>query len=102
MRPTAARMSEMPGPKVYNLWWGDSGTMRQKGIIQYSLAPNRQRPAKNLIRNYLFNGFRRLSSQAVYWVIPFGLGYGTYTWAKSYDAWQNSKAAHVAGHGADH
>lgn len=28
------------------------------------------------------------------------LGYGTYAWAKRYDAWQNSKAAHVAGHGA--
>ena len=24
------------------------------------------------------------------------LGYGTYTWAKSYDKWQNSKAGHAA------
>lgn len=42
------------------------------------LAPNRQRSGKNLLRNYLFNGFRRLSSQAVYWVIPFGLGTSCY------------------------
>ena len=26
-------------------------------------------------------------------------GYGIYSWARSYDKWQNSKAAHVAGHG---
>ena len=26
------------------------------------------------------------------------IGYGTYTWAKGYDEWQNSKAAHLAGH----
>ena len=23
-------------------------------------------------------------------------GYGTYAWAKKYDAWQNSKAGHIA------
>lgn len=28
------------------------------------------------------------------------LGYGTYAWAKKYDAWQNSKAAHE--HGVEH
>lgn len=28
-------------------------------------------------------------------------GYGVYTWAKSYDEWQNSKAGHLA-LGGDH
>ncbi|KAJ3007449.1 hypothetical protein NUW54_g3547 [Trametes sanguinea] len=148
MRPTDIRRSEMPGPKVYNLWWGDRGVQKQKGIVTYSLSPFRQRAAHKMITNWVFNGYRRLSSQAVYWVIPFAMditslnapasqrnhvvfpfwrhpllilylcfdailtsrygtgcsppypstGYATYSWAKRYDAWQNSKAAHVAGH----
>ncbi|KAI0701930.1 cytochrome b-c1 complex subunit 8 [Cytidiella melzeri] len=100
MRPTSALASDMPGPKVYNLWWGDRGVQPQKGIVQYGLSPLRQRAAHNLFRNYLFNGYRRLAVQVPYWIVPFAIGYGTYTWAKSYDTWQNSKAAHVAGHGA--
>ncbi|THH31830.1 hypothetical protein EUX98_g2346 [Antrodiella citrinella] len=88
----------MPGPKVYNLWWGDRGVAKQKGIIQYSISPVRQRATHNMFRGYLFNGFTRLSAHVGYWIIPFAVGYGTYTWAKKYDTWQNSKAAHVAGH----
>lgn len=41
----------------------------------------------------IYHGYRLLDN----FLLP---GYGTYTWAKSYDEWQNSKAAHVAGHGA--
>ena len=90
-----------------------------------------------MLRNYLFNGYRRLSGEALYFLIPFGvgetlspfsprtafrkfvgfelahptillcstrpqpnypsqfLGYGVYSWAKSYDEWQNSKAGHA-------
>ncbi|KAI0705517.1 cytochrome b-c1 complex subunit 8 [Earliella scabrosa] len=98
MRPTEIRRAEMPGPKTYSVWWG--GVRQQKGIVQYSLSPFRQRAAQNLISSYIFNGYRRLSGQLVYWVIPFAMGYGTYAWAKRYDAWQNSKAAHIAGHGS--
>ena len=29
-------------------------------------------------------------------------GYAVYAWAKKHDAWQNSKAAHVAGGHAEH
>ncbi|KAI9056442.1 hypothetical protein FKP32DRAFT_1599170 [Trametes sanguinea] len=74
MRPTDIRRSEMPGPKVYNLWWGDRGVQKQKGIVTYSLSPFRQRAAHKMITNWVFNGYRRLSSQAVYWVIPFAMG----------------------------
>lgn len=81
----------------------------------------RQRAVKGLLSGYIFNGYRRLSAQLPYWIIPFAVGeytspflctvsddhwvysshatssgYGTYTWAKSYDKWQNSKAGHVA------
>ena len=99
------------------------------------LSPFRQRAAKNLFRSYIFNGYRRLSGELVYWAIPFALGtstishmyhtpslpllpqfaedqhahnsalpigYSAYAWAKRYDAWQNSKAAHVAGGHGEH
>ncbi|OCH88723.1 hypothetical protein OBBRIDRAFT_794969 [Obba rivulosa] len=98
MRPTQVRFSEMPGPKTYNPWWGSHEVTHQKGIVQYSLSPMRQRPCKNMFRNYIFNGYRRLSSQFGYWIVPFAIGYGTYTWAKSYDTYLNSKEAHIAGH----
>lgn len=39
-----------------------------------AMSPFKQRAVHNLFRNYIFNGYRRLSSQAVYWVIPFALG----------------------------
>ncbi|TFK53090.1 hypothetical protein OE88DRAFT_1656939, partial [Heliocybe sulcata] len=59
------------------------------------MSPFKQRAAKHIFQNYLFNGFRRLSEQAPYWVVPFAMGYGVYTWSKRYDEWLNSKAAHV-------
>ncbi|EPQ51858.1 hypothetical protein GLOTRDRAFT_112327 [Gloeophyllum trabeum ATCC 11539] len=103
MRPSIVVRSEMPGPKTYNPWWGDlSGIQRQKGITQYSLSPFKQRAAKHLIQNYIFNGYRRLAEQVPYWIVPFAIGYGTYTWAKRYDEWLNSKAGHLATGGGGH
>ena len=65
-----------------------------------------------MISSYLFNGTRRLAGQAAYFVIPFALGasfpstsiiflefpvgYAIYDWAKKTEAWQNSKAGHIA------
>jgi len=103
MRPTVTRLSDMPGPKVYNLWWGDKGGPKQKGVITYTVSPFKQNPTVHMWRNYLFNGVRRISSQVPYWIVPVAIGYGTYSWAKSYDAWQNSKEGHIALHGkGDH
>jgi len=100
MRPSAIRMSEMPGPRVYNLWWGTKeGALKQKGVITYSLSPFRQRALKGAFKGYLFNGYRRFASQFVYWIVPVAIGYSTYTWANKYDEWQNSKAGHIATHG---
>ncbi|RDB23761.1 Cytochrome b-c1 complex subunit 8 [Hypsizygus marmoreus] len=101
MRPSIARFSDMPGGKVYSLWWGDSGGIRQKGIVQYTLSPFQSKAAPHMIRSYLFNGYRRLSGELLFFLIPFGTGYGIYSWAKSYDAYQNSKAGHIAA-GAEH
>ncbi|KAG6827012.1 hypothetical protein H0H92_013578 [Tricholoma furcatifolium] len=102
MRPTIPRFSDMPGPKVYNLWWGDSTGMRQKGVVTYTISPFQAKAAPNMIRNYLFNGYRRLGGELLFWLIPFGTGYGIYTWAKSYDHYQNSKAGHIAAGHAEH
>lgn len=66
-----------------------------------------------MFRSYLFNGYRRFAAEALYVLIPFGtgmwqvavdsrdsltaaLGYAIYSWANRYDAWQNSKAGHLA------
>lgn len=39
-----------------------------------ALSPFQTRAMPNLIRSYLFNGYRRLSAEAFYFVVPFGLG----------------------------
>jgi len=96
MRPTLVHLSDMPGPKVYNLWWGDKSGMKQKGMVSYTLSPFQSRAAPKMISSYLFNGTRRLAGQAAYFVIPFALGYAIYDWAKKTEAWQNSKAGHIA------
>ena len=78
------------------------------------MSPFRQSATSHQFRNYLFNGYRRLAAQLPYWVIPVGIGesivlyfvaltdkkfsgYSVYAWAKKRDAWQNSKAGHLAG-----
>ncbi|EAU83901.1 hypothetical protein CC1G_10306 [Coprinopsis cinerea okayama7 len=100
MRPTAARFSDMPGPKVYNLWWGDkTGTLRQKGITTYTISPYQTKTAPHWARNYLFNFYRRIGGELLFFGIPFALGYATYAWAKKHDAYMNSKAGHIA-HGS--
>ncbi|GLB42975.1 putative ucrQ family protein [Lyophyllum shimeji] len=101
MRPSVARQSEMPGPKVYSLWWGDRTIPKQKGVVEYTISAYRAKAAPHMLRNYLFNGYRRLSGELVFWLIPFGMGYGIYTWAKKTDAYHHSKAAHVAA-GVEH
>jgi len=98
MRPSAVRMGDMPGPRVYNLWWGTKdGAQKQAGVVTYSVSPFRQRALKGVFRGYLFNGYRRLAAQAGYWIVPVVIGYSTYAWAKKHDEWQNSKAGHIAG-----
>ncbi|KAG8216051.1 cytochrome b-c1 complex subunit 8 [Butyriboletus roseoflavus] len=99
MRPTTVRSSGMPEAKAYNPWWGDTCNLKQKGVITYTLSPYRQRPTKQIFQDWMFNGYKRLAAQVPYWIVPFAIAYGTYTWAKRYDAWQNSKAGHIALHG---
>ncbi|KAF4613091.1 hypothetical protein D9613_011040 [Agrocybe pediades] len=103
MRPTSARMSEMPGGKVYNVWWGDkNGAIKQKGITTYTISPWQTKAAPHWLKSYIFNGYRRISGEVLFFGIPMLAGYGVYTWAKSYDEWQNSKAGHLALGGEHH
>ncbi|KAF8241042.1 hypothetical protein L208DRAFT_1420173 [Tricholoma matsutake] len=119
MHPSIARFSDMPGRNLFffffifnlilfslsqqkhmqNPWWGDSSVIRMKGVTQYTLSPFQSKTAPHMLRNYLFNGYRRISAEAVFFVIPFAIGYGIYAWANSYDAYQNSKAGHIASSG---
>ncbi|KAJ3528294.1 hypothetical protein NMY22_g9468 [Coprinellus aureogranulatus] len=102
MRPTLARQSDMPGPKVYNLWWGDKSGIRQKGLVTYTrksttaISPYQAKVAPKFLSSYIFNGFRRISGELLFFGIPFAVGYATYSWAKSYDHWLNSKEGHIA------
>ncbi|THU97614.1 hypothetical protein K435DRAFT_777901 [Dendrothele bispora CBS 962.96] len=97
MRPSITRYSEMPGPRhSWNKWWGDTSLQKHKGMTTYTISPFQTKAAPKFIRTYVFNAYRRISAEAVYFVVPFAAGYGIYTWAKSRDAWQNSKAGHIA------
>ncbi|KZP13060.1 hypothetical protein FIBSPDRAFT_936539 [Athelia psychrophila] len=81
---------------VFSTWWGDTSGGKMKGVITYTQSPFRQNPTAHMFRGYLFNGFRRLAGQMPYWIVPVAIGYGTFTWAKSHDEYQNSKAGHMA------
>ncbi|KAH8112330.1 cytochrome b-c1 complex subunit 8, partial [Phellopilus nigrolimitatus] len=100
MRPTSVRMlGEMPGGKHYLGWWGDMGSLPQKGIVQYAQSPFRQSAMKGAFSGYLFNGFARIAGHFPYVAVPFGIGYAIYAYAKRVDAWQISKAGHSRGYG---
>ncbi|KAG6908465.1 hypothetical protein DXG01_004468 [Tephrocybe rancida] len=66
------------------------------------LSPYQAKAAPNMIRSYLFNGYRRLGGELIFWLLPFGAGYGIYSWAKAYDHAHNSKAGHMAAAGENH
>ncbi|KAF4579480.1 Cytochrome b-c1 complex subunit 8 [Pleurotus pulmonarius] len=97
MRVTSPRLGDMPGPKTWNVWWGDKhGLVKQRGVIQYTISSTQSSPTRHIFRGWLFNGTSRLAAQAPYFVVPFAIGYGIYAWAHSYDDYHNSKAGHIA------
>ncbi|KAF8462473.1 hypothetical protein JB92DRAFT_2838989 [Gautieria morchelliformis] len=96
MRPTLPARSGMPEPKHYIGWWGDMGGPKQKGIITYTLSPFRQRAFAGALHGYIFNGYRRIAANVPYFIVPFALGYGVYSWGTSHYQYLNSKAGHLA------
>ena len=55
-------------------------TQRTVSLVTYAfleppaVSPMRQRAVKGLISGYIFNGYRRLSAQVPYWIVPFAIG----------------------------
>lgn len=61
--------------------------MKQRGIISYGIAPNRQKPLAGAFHDAIFNTWRRFSSQVLYWAPPMIAGYYIMNWAvQRYDA----------------
>ncbi|OCF35925.1 ubiquinol-cytochrome c reductase subunit 8 [Kwoniella heveanensis CBS 569] len=94
MRPSAPAQSHMPGPKTYIGWWGDMGSLPQKGIKTYGVSPYRQRPFAGALNGYIFNGYRRVMNHMPYVVPPFLFFYGVYYWSTHKYAYNNSKQGH--------
>ncbi|KAG7094159.1 hypothetical protein E1B28_007770 [Marasmius oreades] len=99
MRPSIARLGDMPPPRhAYLKWWGDThGAGLKQRMTEYTLSPLQSKVAPNMIRNYVFNFYRRVSAEAIYILVPFALGYGIYTWGNKRYNYINSKAGHIAG-----
>ena len=55
--------------------------MKQKGIISYGISPNRQNPLAGTAHDAVFNTFRRVSSQFLYWAPSLVAGYYIMNWA---------------------
>jgi ubiquinol-cytochrome c reductase subunit 8 len=55
--------------------------MKQKGIISYGIAPNRQYPLAGAVHDAFFNTWRRFSMQVLYWAPPMVAGYYVLNWA---------------------
>jgi len=87
-------LSGMPEGKHYIGWWGDMGGPKQKGIVQYSLSPFKQKAMKGVFQGYLFNGFNRLAAQVPYWIGPFSIAYAVYLWGNKEYEYDNSKEGH--------
>lgn len=58
-----------------------TGGMKQKGIISYGIAPNRQYPLAGAAHDAVFNTWRRFSTQVLYWAPPLIAGYYIMNWA---------------------
>lgn len=59
----------------------DIGSLPQKGVASYTVAPNRQRPLAGTLHAAFFNTFRRSKSQVLYVLPPFLVAYYAMDWA---------------------
>lgn len=64
--------------------WGnpyEGGGRPGKGVVSYSLSPNRQRPMATFIGKGFWNVVRRSRNQVLYFIPPLVAGYATMQWA---------------------
>ncbi|KAJ4396075.1 ubiquinol--cytochrome-c reductase subunit 8 [Gnomoniopsis smithogilvyi] len=98
MRPTQILLSGSEPLGKNNKYlghaWGSFGTpvQKQKGIVSYGLAPNRQNPFAGAAHAAVFNTWRRFSAQVLYVVPPFIAAYYIMNWATERNHYLNSKA----------
>ncbi|KAF2001799.1 ubiquinol-cytochrome c reductase complex ubiquinone-binding protein-like protein, partial [Amniculicola lignicola CBS 123094] len=74
--------------------WGDpysGGGQPGKGVTAYAMSPNRQNPFAGVIKNGIFNVFRRSMGQVLYVVPPFIVAYSAMQWAIERNEYLNSK-----------
>ncbi|TKA83323.1 Cytochrome b-c1 complex subunit 8 [Friedmanniomyces simplex] len=67
------------------------GSAPQKGIVTYSISPNRQNPLAGTASAAVFNTFRRTRGQILYVVVPLLVAYETMQWAIERNEYLNSK-----------
>ncbi|KAI1473108.1 UcrQ-domain-containing protein [Daldinia caldariorum] len=98
MRPSQIlRSSEIPIGKYGHFLnkdtWGNLGCIiRQKGIITYTISPNRQKIFAGAFHDAVFNTWRRFTSQVLYWAPPLLAAYYAMDWANKRNEYLNSKA----------
>ncbi|KAF1834796.1 UcrQ-domain-containing protein [Decorospora gaudefroyi] len=87
-----------PNSKTKTTWhigsWGnpyEGGGRPGKGIITYSLSPNRQRPMATFINKGFWNVVRRSRAQILYFAPPMIIAYSTMQWAIEKNEFYNSK-----------
>ncbi|KAL7271920.1 Cytochrome b-c1 complex subunit 8, mitochondrial [Rhizina undulata] len=78
-------------PGNYMGWWGNLGSLPQKGIATYALSANRQRPMAGVMHAAIFNSWRRFRSQVLYIAPPFVIAYFVIDWAERRNHFLNSK-----------
>ncbi|KAI2640179.1 UcrQ family protein [Xylaria nigripes] len=71
--------------------WGNLGGSKQKGIITYSMSPNRQNPFAGAAHDAIFNTWRRFSKQVLYFAPPFIAFYYAMSWSIERNEYLNSK-----------
>ncbi|KAK4219703.1 Cytochrome b-c1 complex subunit 8 [Rhypophila sp. PSN 637] len=96
MRPTQSMMGGGGGAPVgkhnhYLGGWGAFGGMKQKGIISYGIANNRQNPIAGAFHDAIFNTWRRFYGQVFYWAPPAIGAYYILNWAIERNEYLNSK-----------
>ncbi|KAJ0318528.1 hypothetical protein Brms1b_004303 [Colletotrichum noveboracense] len=64
---------------------------KQRGIITYGLAPNRQNPFAGAAHDAVFNTWRRFSAQVLYFLPPLVAGWYIMDWATHRNHYLNSK-----------
>ena len=95
MRPTLALRGGGESPLGKNGHflggWGNFGGMKQKGIITYTLSPNKQNVLAGTAHAAVFNVWRRFSKQVLFWAPPLVFFYYAMDWATHRNHYLNSK-----------